>query len=344
MCEHFISWLNSIMPGVIKLKSEYSNECLEFLDLKIMIVNGQLETDLYIKPTNLQLYLDYTSNHPSHCKSGLVYGQALRVIERCSRAEYVEPHLEVLKEKLVERSYPSDLIKMQFNKAKLKDRKKLIFQERKQKHGDKKVRLIFTHNEGNPPLHKWVRESKQFFSTPKAKKIGQEIQIAFKQPKNLKQLVTGQKSEDQQNSAVNHEKGCFKCNKCRVSCKIIKETKIFRSTNTKKTYKIHQRLDCTSSYLIYLATCKRCGGQYVGKSTTPFKIRHSNHKKEIESGRGGLGNHFGGSRNCSYQDVEFILIEGVEKGNKKVLERREKYWQYQLRAFRENGGNAMSIR
>ena len=82
----------------------------------------------------------------------------------------------------------------------------------------------------------------------------------------------------------------------------------------------------------------------MGKSTTPFKLRHSNHKKEIEKGRGGLGNHFGGQRACSYQDVQIILIEGVEKGNQKLLEKREKFGQYQLRAFRENGGNAMSIR
>ena len=82
----------------------------------------------------------------------------------------------------------------------------------------------------------------------------------------------------------------------------------------------------------------------MGKSTTSFKRRHSNHKKEIETGRGGLGNHFGGARACSYKDIEFILIEGVEEGNIKLLERREKFWQYQLMAFREKGGNAMSIR
>ena len=88
LCDQLVDWLNSIMPS-IKLKANYSNDCLEFLDLKIMIRNGKLETELYTKPTNLQLYLDFTSNHPSHCKSGLVYGQALRIVERCSRAESV---------------------------------------------------------------------------------------------------------------------------------------------------------------------------------------------------------------------------------------------------------------
>ena len=67
LCEQLVNYLNSIMPGVIKLKCNYSQSSVEFLDLKIMIKNGKLVTDLFIKPTNLQLYLDYGSNHPKPC-------------------------------------------------------------------------------------------------------------------------------------------------------------------------------------------------------------------------------------------------------------------------------------
>ena len=74
------------MPGVIKFKWNFSTTSIEFLDLRIMIENGKLVTDLYVKPSNLQLYLDYNSNHPQHCKDGIVYSQALRVKERCSSA------------------------------------------------------------------------------------------------------------------------------------------------------------------------------------------------------------------------------------------------------------------
>ena len=58
-----------------------------------------------------------------------------------------------MKEKLTERNYPSELIDKQFDKAKAKDRKSLIFKERKKMNrSDKKVRFIFTHNQSNPPL------------------------------------------------------------------------------------------------------------------------------------------------------------------------------------------------
>ena len=38
--------------GIIQLKSNFSSDSLEFLDLKIMIKNGKLETELYVKPTS----------------------------------------------------------------------------------------------------------------------------------------------------------------------------------------------------------------------------------------------------------------------------------------------------
>ena len=111
------------MPGVIKLKCNFSEKELEFLDLRIMIVNGRLETEIFVKPTNLQLFLDYTSNHPQHCKDAIVYSQALRVIERCSQPDSAGPHLESLKGKFSQRNYPEDLVAKQFLKATEKDRK-----------------------------------------------------------------------------------------------------------------------------------------------------------------------------------------------------------------------------
>ena len=39
-CEHFINWLNSMYPGVIKFKYEFSTEMVEFLDLKIILEDG----------------------------------------------------------------------------------------------------------------------------------------------------------------------------------------------------------------------------------------------------------------------------------------------------------------
>ena len=54
------------------------------------------------------------------------------------------------------------------------------------------MRLIFTHSQANPPIHQWIRQSKHLLQrNEKAKTIGNGIQVASRQPKNLQQLVGG---------------------------------------------------------------------------------------------------------------------------------------------------------
>jgi hypothetical protein len=178
---------------VIKFKYEFSYSRIVFLDLEIFLEDGLLKTSLHIKPTNRQLYLDYHSNHPTHCKKSIPYCQALRVAERCTEPSDRDGQLAVLETKFQERNYPSELITSQFEKAKKRDRKSLIYQERKKKGvKDDKVRLIFTHSQANPPINQWVRESRHLLRRNDiAKEIGSKIQVAYKQPKNLQQIVGG---------------------------------------------------------------------------------------------------------------------------------------------------------
>ena len=113
--EDFVQLLNTIMQGVVKFKSSYSSERVEFLDLIIGIEGGKLKTNLIIKPYNLQLFLEFKSNHPKHRKIGIVYGQTIRIIERCSDLSDANLHLEKLKGKLLERNYPVEVVDKQTN-------------------------------------------------------------------------------------------------------------------------------------------------------------------------------------------------------------------------------------
>jgi hypothetical protein len=223
-----------------------TEEKIEFSDLVILIEYGKIQTDLYIKPTNSQVYLDYRSNHPQHCKNGIIYSQALRTIERCSRIEDQTLHMENLKEKFVQRNYPTELIEKHFEKAKSRGRKDLIFQSRKKSTKNyRKCRLIFTYNEANPPLHKWIREGQKLLvRNEKAKNIGKEIQIANRQPRNIRRTVA--KScigPGDTNPPPTQDAGFFKCEKgCKVSCPVLKEGGSFKSTNTGRTYQVKERV------------------------------------------------------------------------------------------------------
>ena len=124
----------------------------------------------------------------------------------------------------------------------------------------------------------------------------------------------------------------------------MKETTIFRSFNTKRSYTIRKKLNCDSKFLVYLVQCLNCQGQYVGKSETSFKMRHSNHKREIKKNIGGLGEHFFNSE-CNFENhYSVTLIDRVKPGDKVALKKREDHWMYQLRTFKVNGGNGMNIK
>ena len=105
----------------------------------------------------------------------------------------------------------------------------------------------------------------------KAEKIGENVQIGWKQPKNLQRKVQGSGGGRSKKPPTSENPGCSKCGHCRVSCPILQEGTHFESTNTHKKYRVKHELHHDSSMVIYLATCQKCKGQYVGKSNTPLK-------------------------------------------------------------------------
>ena len=178
-----------------------------------------------------------------------------------------------------------------------------------------------------------------------AKDIGSKIQICTKQPRNLKTILGGYRDKNRVSENAQADGGCLKCDKkCKVSCPMMNEGKFFKSTRTKKTYSIKQKVNCDSEWVIYLITCKKCLGQYVGKSKTKFKLRHSNHKQEVKNQIGGLGSHYGGVGGCGYNNMSIQIIEQIEHKNLKNLAMREQFWQNQLRVFVENGCKNHCIR
>ena len=54
------------------------NEYSQFLDIKFKFENGELTTDIFRKPTDANRYLEFSSNHPRHTFSSVVYSQGIR--------------------------------------------------------------------------------------------------------------------------------------------------------------------------------------------------------------------------------------------------------------------------
>ena len=89
----------------------------DYLDSRIYQEDGKLKTNIYVKPSNKQLYLDFHSNHPDHCKNAIPYSQALRVVEKCSDKETMDTELIKLEDKFIERNYPKKLVEEKFEQV-----------------------------------------------------------------------------------------------------------------------------------------------------------------------------------------------------------------------------------
>ena len=89
----------------IKFTAYYSKEKVNFLDLNIKLIDGELKTDLFAKPTNTHQFLDPTSFHTNHYKKGIPYSQALRFNRICSDDENFDKRCNDVENWLMERGY-----------------------------------------------------------------------------------------------------------------------------------------------------------------------------------------------------------------------------------------------
>ena len=127
--EKFLNKLNSFHP-TIKFTAEYSKGTINFLDVNIRLVGGQLMTDLFVKPTDTHLFLDPSSSHPYQCKEGTPSSQALWLNRICSDNESFDKRCNDLEGWLMERGYNGKMIRKQILRAQEHSRKDLLEREK----------------------------------------------------------------------------------------------------------------------------------------------------------------------------------------------------------------------
>ena len=112
---------------------------------------GHLTTDLYVKPTDTHQYLHKGSCHPSHCKRGIPYSQALRIRTICSRMEDYRGRTQELKGYLTNWGYHEDEIQQQIDRSIGFDRDVLL-RSKRTKTALERVPLIVTYHPDLPPF------------------------------------------------------------------------------------------------------------------------------------------------------------------------------------------------
>ena len=73
-------------------------------------IYGQLQTDLYVKPTDARSYLHFSSAHPRHTFSGIVYSQCLRLRRIINNPDRLAHRLNELLAAFDKSGYPEPML------------------------------------------------------------------------------------------------------------------------------------------------------------------------------------------------------------------------------------------
>ncbi|XP_040286071.1 pecanex-like protein 2 [Bufo bufo] len=97
------------VPGLQFTVTVSENE-LQFLDVRVHIIDGVMHTDIYQKPTDRNNVLVYNSYHPRHMVDSLPWSQLLRVRRIVSQEGNFSKRVDEMCNKFVDRGYPRQLL------------------------------------------------------------------------------------------------------------------------------------------------------------------------------------------------------------------------------------------
>ena len=114
---NFLEKLNKLIESIsfkIEIENNYS---LPFLDTLIIRTNGQLKFDIYRKPTAVDSYIHYFSNHHVSVKKSVFVGMFLRAFRICD-PEYFDTEIKRIFDIGRKLCYPLTFLESCFNKTK----------------------------------------------------------------------------------------------------------------------------------------------------------------------------------------------------------------------------------
>ena len=334
----FLQFINSIAPGIV-FTMEIGGRQICFLDLKIEIVDNQLTTTVYCKPTNSLMYLHGNSCHPKPSKDGISLGVATRLRRICSTNEEFDVKATEYQAYLAARDHDTKAVKRNFqtvkNKTRAESRLKCV------RNNDTPVTIFCSeHNPRGPNVRQIINKHLDIiYDSPTLSKIfpRNSIMVANRTLKNLKQLMVRADPYSNVEKGIDENPGYVSCKKC-DSCKnFVDSVDSFTCQATKRKFTIKKRITCNTHNVIYMAYCLKCKQQGVG-STTKWKPRLSNYKSHVKTSNPTccITRHF--IECCRDPDnphkyMRFVLIDYVgnaesltESELENVLLHKEKFW------------------
>ena len=319
---------------------------------------NQIVTSLYCKPTDSHNYLLYSSEHPRHLLRGIPYSQFLRVSRICSNILDFRSSALMLSSHFIRRGYPKLLIINALCKAEAQDRETLITKNlpgtKKPMRTDKDDRfyLIVTHNPNNPPIRQILENNWPLLEKSKTTRIISNSEIIFgtRRNKNLSDQLVRASTKTVESPCDNRIRNpCHRPTKCRY-CPLINRSGHINSKENGKQFNVKKHVNCQSSNLIYLITCRHCQSQYVGQTKNRLLTRFQGHFNDIIHDRDTtVARHFNRcppdnpsmSSGLSISILSFINSHPESREARQRRDTEERRWMHQLSTITPNGLNLM---
>ena len=326
----FHQMANSIHPN-IEVDLRHSTREIDFLDVRVGLIDGSFTTDLYTKPNDKKTYLHYRSDHPQSVKDAIPLGLFARAKRICSTEDKFVKQSQIIKDRLTQRGYPEKVIHKQYEKIKRSDRSSLL-ERKKQRSNKHRVPLAVTFSKHLPDIRKILKKHKHILHrSENMKKIFPDNPIlAFKRGANIRDSLVHAKTRRAMTGERKEEKAC----RCKI-CSIM-----MTEVETEGKMVGRGTIGCKTGNVVYGVFCVRCKRVvYVGETGTSLYSRIQNHLSSIRCNRLELpvARHFS-DQGHDVNDMRIVGLERVWRSDVFYRRQREMRWIHLLGTDGEHGG------
>ena len=291
---------------------------VDFLDVSITLkCNGELETKMFIKPTDASRYLHRRSDHGPHTFRSTPFSQFRRAIVICSNEEHRTQSITYMAKKFIDSGYKQTEIDAAREKALQLDRKEILGPAKitEDMPSQSSRQLTFVINRDGymcKSVKKILADNKHDIETL----LGQptRIIVAERRTNNIASMLFAKSSFSRNIIPVGIDQECKGGNGC-LCCKMMRLERNVVLWKDHPAYKTTVRLDfrcnCTTENVIYLYICKLC------ESNTSFYVGQT-----IGSARGRANGHRSSFNNKAYTKSALsyhIFVDHPEHFRKKLL-------------------------
>ncbi|XP_077136883.1 uncharacterized protein LOC143793776 [Ranitomeya variabilis] len=271
----------------IYLTYTYDEKKVNFLDVTFEVdQTGYIQTDVYRKRTSVNSLIHASSAHNPSTIRAVPVGQFLRMRRICSSDARFENQASDLKSRFRARGYSIRSIKQGYHRARATPRSDLLkpSMARSNMVTAGPIRFISTFNHEWEDMRQVLKKHWSLLGTEPSlgTTLGDFPLMTARRSKNLKDLLVSSHYVPTSNNpfgSTGPTLGSIPCGRC-LACANVLRCSTFSSSDSKKQFDIRHRISCSSTNVIYYATCG-CSKIYIGLTSRELRTCVREHVRDI---------------------------------------------------------------